>query len=235
MKKINTVGIIFATSILFSSLASFAADKQKDDFALLDGKIKTSIDLFDEMMDMPDSAIPVDLLSNCSGVAIFPGVLSGGLMIGGRYGKGIILARDPKTGKWSPPSFFTLKGLSYGLQIGGQAIDLILVITTQRGMESFLKNNVTLGGDLAAAAGPIGRDAAADTDLKFKASIFSYSRSKGLFLGISLKGVSIKPDLKANKDYYGKELTAEEIFYDSKVKPTESIKKLIEVLGAYSK
>lgn len=226
---------VTAVLLFLFAVTSFAADKEKDAYSALDEKIKTSVDLFDEMMDMPDSAIPVDLLSRCSGVAIFPGVLSGGLMIGGRYGKGIILSRDPKTGKWSPPAFFTLKGLSYGLQIGGQAIDLILVITTERGMKSFLESNITLGGDLAAAAGPVGRNAAADTDLKLKSSIFSYSRSKGLFLGISLKGVSIKPDLKANKDYYGTELSAKDILFGQKAKATPSSRKLIEVLDAYAK
>ncbi|MCM8778353.1 MAG: lipid-binding SYLF domain-containing protein [Candidatus Omnitrophica bacterium] len=233
MKKI--LGLVWLVLFFMSIVTLAETGKEKTEKELLDEKILTALDILEEMMGMPDNAIPTDLLAKASGIAIFPGVLSGGLMIGGRYGKGIILSRDPKTGRWSPPAFYTLKGLSYGLQVGGQAIDLIMVITTERGMKAFLENKITLGGDLAAAAGPMGRDASADTDWKLKANIFSYSRSKGLFLGISLKGVAMSPDNEANKKYYGKELTAEEILFGQKVKATPSAQRLIEALGTYAK
>ena len=165
--------------------------------AKLDRRIEECTDLFEEVMQMPDKAIPEDLLSKCSGVAIFPSVLKGGFFIGGRYGKGVVLYRDKRTGKWSTPAFYTIGGLSYGLQIGGQAIDLILVITSKRGVKALLDDSVTLGGDLAASAGPMGRNAEAETDLYLKAGILSYSRSRGLFAGISLKGGLIKQDKEA--------------------------------------
>ena len=199
----------------------------------LDERILECADVFEEIMDMPDSAIPQDLLSKCYGIAIFPSVLKGGFIVGARYGKGIILYHDRKSNRWSAPAFFTIKGLSYGLQVGGQAIDLILIITNDRGMKSFLDNSITLGGDLAVAAGPVGRDVEASTDLKLKAGILSYSRSKGLFAGISLKGAVIKQDQKSNESYYGNDITAEEILFEAKVNPTLSGKKLIRVLESY--
>lgn len=203
--------------------------------AKLDRRIEECTDLFEEVMQMPDKAIPEDLLSKCSGVAIFPSVLKGGFFIGGRYGKGVVLYRDKRTGKWSTPAFYTIGGLSYGLQIGGQAIDLILVITSKRGMKSLIKNSVTLGGDLAASAGPIGRNVEAGTDLLLKAGILSYSRSRGLFAGIALKGAVIKPDIETNKSYYSEDVTAEDILFNKKVKPTPTGRQLINILGKYSK
>lgn len=201
---------------------------------VLDKRILECADLFDEIMQMPDEAIPEELLLKCSAVAIFPSVLKGGFIIGGRYGKGVILHRDNETGKWSAPVFCTIRGISYGFQIGGQAIDLILVITNERGLKSLLESNITLGGDLAASAGPVGRNAEVSTDLMLKAGIFSYSRSKGLFAGISLKGSVVKLDKRSHREYYGQDLTAEEILFEGKVKLTSAGKQLIEVLEIYS-
>lgn len=225
MKTKREIVFVFICVVLCSVVVPLYAEDN-----VLDKRIQECTDLFQEVMQMPDEAIPKDLLSKCSGVAIFPSVLKGGFIIGARYGKGVILYRDKETGKWSAPVFCTIKGLSYGLQIGGQAIELILVITNERGIKSLLKSKVTLGGDLAASAGPVGRDAEASTDLMLKASIFSYSRSKGLFAGISLKGAVIKQEVKSNKSYYGKNVTPEEILFEEKVKPTLSGEQLIKVL-----
>ncbi len=232
MRKIVLFPIIIAGLLLVSSGILQAEDT---DVSRLDERIQNCISLFEEIMQMPDKGIPEDLLADSCGIAIFPSVIKGGFIIGGRYGKGIVLYHNPETGEWSAPAFYTVKGLSYGLQIGGQAIDLILVVTTDRGMRSFLNNELSLGGDVAVAAGPVGRTAAADTDLRLKASIFSYSRSKGLFAGISLKGAIIRPDDKANEKYYGQKLTPEDILYAGKVKPTPTAQQLIEVLEKYSK
>jgi lipid-binding SYLF domain-containing protein len=231
MKRLIVSSAVVFLMVLLSSIASAS----EETITRLDERIQNCIALLEEIMQMPDKGIPEDLLADCSGIAIFPSVIKGGFIIGGRYGKGVVLRHDPKTGKWSPPAFYTVKGLSYGLQIGGQAIDLVLVITTDRGMKSFLEDELSLGGDIGVAAGPVGRTAAADTDLKLKASIFSYSRSKGLFAGISLKGAVIKPDDKANEKYYGKALTPEEILFENKVQPTATARQLIDVLEKYSK
>lgn len=226
--------LIFWTVFLLLLLPSVASAGEEST-ARLDERIQNCTALLEEIMQMPDKGIPEDLLAGCSGIAIFPSVIKGGFIIGGRYGKGVVLRHNPQTGEWSAPAFYTVKGLSYGLQIGGQAIDLVLVITTDRGMKSFLEDELSLGGDIGIAAGPVGRTAAADTDLKLKASIFSYSRSKGLFAGISLKGAVIKPDDKANEKYYGEALTPEEILFENKVQPTATARQLIEVLKKYSK
>lgn len=219
--------LVFASFILPASTA-FADD------AKLNRRVEECADLLEEIMQMPDKAIPEDLLSKSAGVAIFPSVLKGGFFLGGRYGKGVVLYHDKKTGRWSAPAFYTIGGLSYGLQIGGQAIDLILVITSKRGMESLLKDNITLGGDLAASAGPMGRNAEASTDLLLKAGILSYSRSRGLFAGISIKGAVFKLDSESNKSYYGEDVTAEEILFKRTVRPTPAGRELIKTLRKYS-
>lgn len=200
------------------------------DTASLDMRIDECKDLIDEVMEMPDKAIPAKLLAKCSGIAIFPSVLKGGFIFGGRFGRGVVLYHDKDTGTWSAPSFYTIAGGSWGLQIGGQVIDLILVITNERGMKGLLQDRFTIGGDIAASAGPVGRNAEVGTDLLLKAGIVSYSRSKGLFAGIALKGAVVMPDKEANMTYYGKELSAEEILMGKKVRPTRTAHELINTL-----
>lgn len=223
MKKLSVLIICFFVLCLSASRAD--ADRAK-----LDMRIDECKDLLEEAMQMPDKSIPIKLLKDASGIAIFPSVIKGGFVFGGRYGKGLVLYHDRDTGTWSAPSFYTIAEGSWGLQIGGQVIDLILVITNQRGIKGLLQDKFTIGGDIAAAAGPVGRNAEVGTDLLLKAGILSYSRSKGLFAGITLKGAVIMPDKEANKIYYGKELSAEEILLGKKVKPTQTARKLINTL-----
>lgn len=223
MKKLSRLVICLAVACLSVSVA--AAQEAK-----LDMRIDECKDLLEEVMEMPDKSIPTDLLENCSGVAIFPSVIKGGFVFGGRYGKGVVLHRDKKTGDWSAPSFYTIAGGSWGLQIGGQVIDLVLVIPSERGMKGLLQNKFTIGGDAAVSAGPIGRNAEAGTDLLLKGGVLSYSRSKGLFAGISLKGAVIMPDNKANELYYKQQLSTEDILMARKVKPTKTAKELIRIL-----
>ena len=229
MKK-GAVGVLlcFAVIYLFSSIV-YAED------AKLDMRIDECRELVDEIMQMPEESIPRDLLADAKGIAIFPSVIKGGFILGARYGKGVLLHRDKKTGKWSAPSFYTLAGGSWGLQIGGQVIDLILVITNERGMKSLLQNKFTMGADAAVAAGPVGRNTEAATDLHLKANILSYSRSKGLFAGVTLKGAVVSPDNKANELYYGKMVSAEEILIEGDVKPSREAKKLINTIRKYSR
>jgi len=201
----------------------------------LNKRVEQCTAVLDEIMQMPEYSIPEDLLSKSSAIAIFPNTLKGGFIWGGRYGQGVIIARDPKTKKWSSPAFFTIGGVSWGLQIGGEAIDLILVIIGQDALDGFLMDNVTLGGDASVAAGPVGRDADASTDLLLKGGIFSYSRTKGLFAGVALKGAVITPNNVANRTFYGEDLSSKEILVEGKAGMPEPAKELIKTLSEYSK
>jgi lipid-binding SYLF domain-containing protein len=156
-------------------------------------------------MDAPDSAIPDSIMGGAKCIAIIPSSLKAGFIIGANYGKGVATCRTAKG--WSAPAFFRLTGGSFGLQIGGQASDLVLVIRTDRGMQNLLQSKFKMGGDASAAAGPVGRDAQAATDLTMRAQILTYSRARGLFAGISLNGSVINQDGADTRAFYGKEYT----------------------------
>ena len=157
----------------------------------------------DEVMVAADKSIPRAILEKAEGIAVFPSLIKGGIVVGGQRGRGILSARDKKTGGWSSPAFLTITGGSIGAQFGAQAIDLVLVINNQRGLEQLVKNQFKVGADAAVAAGPVGRDASASTDLQMRAQILSYSRSRGLFAGVTLNGSTIRQDRDANERYYG--------------------------------
>ena len=160
-----------------------------------------------EISEAPDKGIPQDLLDKCACVAVIPGLKKGGFIVGGAYGKGLMSCRtDLGDGPWSAPSMLLLEGGSFGLQIGVQSVDLILVIMNVSGLESLLNSKFTLGGDASVAAGPVGRTAAAETDAWMSAKILAYSRAKGLFGGLVLKGGVIRPDHDANQVLYGKQV-----------------------------
>jgi lipid-binding SYLF domain-containing protein len=171
-------------------------------------------------------------MSRAQAVIIFPGMLKGGFLIGARYGKGVATVRDSKTGHWGPPSFITTLGGSFGLQIGVQAVDLVLVIMTEKGIKGLLNNNFTLGGDIAVTAGPVGRHAEMGVDILLQGDMYSYSRSKGIFGGVSLKGTIIKQNVSYNEAHYNAKLTPEEIMIDGKVKNVpESSRQFIHYLN----
>jgi len=225
--KINffSIGITLLCCVLFSAVC-FAGK--------LEERVENSTDVINEIMGIPEKGIPSDLLKYCRAVAIFPNVLKGGFIFGVKGGKGVICAHDPETGTWSAPAFFTIGGGSWGLQIGAESIDLVLVIMSKRGLDSLLTSKVKLGGDVGVAAGPVGRRAEAGMDILFKAEILSYSRSKGLFAGLSLEGATIFQNQDANRAFYGKELSARDILIDKKINPTPLGQKLINTLQKYS-
>ena len=163
-----------------------------------------------EIMGAPDQGIPGDLLEKAHAIAIIPHVIKGAMGIGGRYGKGLI-ARRNDAGEWTAPAFITIGGGSVGFQIGATATDLVLVFTNEDGLKPLLKGKFTVGGDASVAAGPVGRTASGSTDITLSSAIYSYSRSKGLFAGISLEGASITMDDSANQAVYGGALTGEDI------------------------
>jgi len=188
--------------------------------------------VFREIMDTPDKGIPTELLEKAECVAVFPSVLKAGFIVGGRGGRGVASCRTASG--WSAPAYFNLGGGSFGLQIGAQSTDFVLLFMNKEGMNSLLSNEFTLGADASVAAGPVGRQAGAETDLKLNAQILSYSRSKGLFAGLELKGVVIKPDKDDMRDVYGEGVTAKEVLKDNKVTAPVSVRAFPIALGRYS-
>jgi lipid-binding SYLF domain-containing protein len=176
-------------------------------------RLRESIAVLNEVMTTSDTSIPASIASKAEAIAIFPGTLKGGFIVGGMRGRGILSARTE--GGWSAPTFMTLTGGSIGLQIGGQAADLVLVIMNRRGLEQFVRNQFKLGADAAVAAGPVGRDAQATTDLQLRAEILSYSRARGLFAGVTINGSTVRADLDANQRFYGKRLTGPQLVLDN--------------------
>lgn len=164
-------------------------------------KVNVSAEVLQEIMAIPEKSIPPTLLRNAYAVAIIPGVIKGAFFIGGRHGKGVILVRQ-NTGSFGPPAFISLTGGSLGFQFGAQSTDIILVFKSRKSVDGIINGKFTIGADASAAAGPVGRSAAAKTDIVFKAEIYSYSRSRGLFAGVSLEGAALEIDGGANGNFY---------------------------------
>ena len=177
-------------------------------------RLETAITVLEEITSAPDSAIPQGILKNAEAIAIIPNTLKAGFIFGGHRGKGVISSRN-ELDEWSQPAFLTLTGASFGLQIGGQAIDLVLVIMNRRGLENLLQNEFKIGGDASAVIGPVGRDVEASTDLYLRAKILSYSRTRGLFAGITLKGSTITADRDANERFYGQPFESAALVLDN--------------------
>jgi SH3 domain-containing YSC84-like protein 1 len=184
-----------------------------------------------EIMNVPDN-IPQQVLEKAECVIVFPSVLKAAFVVGASYGRGAMVCRTGKDfrGPWGAPAMFALEGGSVGFQIGGQATDLVLLIMNDRGASSILESKVKLGGDASIAAGPVGRDAAANTDAFMRAEILSYSRTRGLFAGISLEGSTLRPDDDATADVYGRKLTAKEIVLHGEAHVPSSGRLLVSVL-----
>lgn len=191
--------------------------------------------VFKEILDIPDG-IPKDLLNKAECVIVIPSTLKFAFGVGGDFGRGAISCRTGQhfTGRWSAPALFALEGANIGFQIGGQATDFVLLVMNPRGAESILGSKVKLGADASAAAGPKGRTAAADTDIVMKAEVLSYSRSRGLFAGISLEGSTLRSDGSANRKLYGRSLSAKEIVREGKVGVPASGSEFVALLDKHS-
>ena len=188
--------------------------------------------VFSEIMGTPDKGIPKELLESAKCVAVFPNVIKAGFIVGGRGGRGVASCRTGNS--WSSPAFFNLGGGSIGLQIGAQSTDFVLLFMSNDGMNSLLTDSFTLGGDSSVAAGPVGRQAGADTDLKLTSKILSYSRSKGLFAGLELKGVVIKQDKDDISSVYGTGVTAKEVLNGGKVTTPAAVRAFPIMLSRYT-
>jgi SH3 domain-containing YSC84-like protein 1 len=197
----------------------------------VDDRINESATVMKEILGMPDG-IPKDLLNHADCVVIYPSVKKAAFIVGGSYGRGLITCRKGEdfSGPWSAPAMFALEAGSFGFQIGGQSTDFVLLIMNQSGADSVMTSKVKLGADASIAAGPKGRDAAAATDIVMKAEILSYSRSQGLFAGVSLEGSTLRSDDGANKTLYGRDISAKEIVREGKVPPPASAKRLLLIL-----
>lgn len=189
--------------------------------------------VLEELMAFDETSIPEDMLRKCAGIMIFPSVIKGGFIVGGTFGRGVVLSRQG--GKWSPPAFVDFGGGSFGFQIGLQSIDLIMVFRTKRGLNALLSSKVKLGGDIGVAAGPVGRRMEASTDLQLKAEVLSYSRTKGLFAGFSLEGSGVVVNDGLAEKYYGDKWTVDDIIFHGKAAAPATAKDLMKVLVKYSK
>lgn len=187
-------------ALIVFALGSHAVVAQTGGEAL---RVANATKVLDEVMGAADKGVPSSIMESALGIAVFPSLLKGGLVFGAQHGRGILSVRDKKGGGWSSPAFLTITGGSFGAQIGGQAIDLILVIKDQRGLEQLVSNQFKVGADASVAAGPVGREASAATDIQMRAQILSYSRSRGLFAGVTLNGSTIRQDRDANDRFYG--------------------------------
>src|SRR5215472_16037584 len=208
MKK----ALVFAIAILLAC-PTFAVDKSSEQ-----KRLASCGQVFKEIMDIPDG-IPKTVLNKAECVIVFPTVIKFALGVGGDFGRGAISCRTGQhfTGRWSAPALFALEGANIGFQIGGQATDFVLLVMNPKGANSILSSKVKLGADASAAAGPKGRTAAADTDIVMRAEVLSYSRSRGLFAGVSLEGSTLRSDGSANRKLYGRSLNAKEIVREGKV------------------
>jgi len=188
-----------------------------------------------EILDVPDG-IPRSLLDRARCVVVVPSVLKAAFVFGGAYGRGAMVCRTGKRyeGPWGAPSMFALEGASFGFQIGGEATDYVFLIMDNRGAHSLMKSKVKLGGDASVAAGPVGRTAAADTDAFMRAEILTYSRARGVFVGVSLEGSTLRPDGSANRNLYGRRISPEEIVRESTVKAPPAADQLIHRLQTAS-
>jgi lipid-binding SYLF domain-containing protein len=180
---------------------SVAADDQPKESKAQD-RVQAAADVLDEIQGAPDKGIPQEVLGSAECVAVVPSMLKGGFIVGAKYGRGLASCRTPKG--WSAPAFFVVTGGSFGFQIGGQAVDLVMLIMNKDGMKHLLSSEFELGADASVAAGPVGRHAEGNTDWKMRAEVLTYSRARGLFAGVTLNGASIKQDKDSTREFYGR-------------------------------
>src|SRR5437870_2667073 len=192
----------FLAVVALLCVASIALASDPDEENKAEDRIKAAANVLDEIQSAPDQGVPEEVLGSAECVAIVPSMLKGGFILAARYGRGVASCRTPKG--WSAPAFFTVEGGSVGFQIGGQAVDLVMLIMNKEGMNNLLSSKFQLGADASVAAGPVGRHAAADTDWKMRAQVLTYSRARGVFAGVSLDGARIKQDKDSTRDFYGR-------------------------------
>jgi SH3 domain-containing YSC84-like protein 1 len=232
MKKILSIVLAAAlcTPLLLAPAPARADDKSHDE-----DRLDNAGQVLKEIMNIPDD-IPQSLLDKADCVIVIPSVLKAAFIVGGSYGRGAMTCRSGQDfqGPWGAPTMMALEGGSFGFQLGGQATDFVLLVMNHDGARSILSSKVKLGGDASAAAGPVGRDAEADTDVTLRAEVLTYSRARGLFAGISLEGSTLRPDNDANERIYGRKLDAKDLALHGAVPIPQSAHLLIETLNQRS-
>jgi lipid-binding SYLF domain-containing protein len=220
----RSISKVVLTAVLLAlvGLPALAGERQRI-------KLRAAVEVWKELMEVPDRKVPKRLLDEARCVAVIPGVIKGAFVWGGRHGRGVLTCRRGEG--WSAPIFVSLSGGSFGFQIGGQASDFVLFFVTDRSVRSLLKSEFTFGGDASVAAGPLGRSAEMATDLKLKAEIYSYAKSRGLFAGISIEGARLAANQKWIQHYYGRRLWPESVLYEDAVaSPPPEAKRFLAVL-----
>jgi len=215
--------------VLMLAFAGFAT--AADDAVERVGEAKT---VFQEIMGTPDKGIPRDLIEKAHCVVIVPSVKRAGFIVGGQYGKGVATCRQPQGSGWTGPSTIRVEGGSFGLQIGGGETDIVMMVMNESGANKLMKSEFTLGGEGAVMAGPVGRSTSAETDAYFRAEILSWSRSRGLFAGVALKGSTLRSDDSDNKKLYGKDVKHEDILH-GRVPAPAAAKPLLDTLNQFSR
>src|ERR1022692_3801931 len=193
--------LVMLTLVALLCAVAFAADDQAKESKATD-RVQAAADVLNQIESAPDSGIPREILSKAECVAVVPSLLKGGFIVGAKYGRGLASCRTPKG--WSAPAFFMTTGGSVGFQIGGQAVDLVMLIMNNDGMQHLLSSKFALGADASVAAGPVGRHAEGNTDWKMRAQVLTYSRARGIFAGVSLNGAVVKQDKDSTREFYGR-------------------------------
>ena len=196
--------LLLLTLVVWLCSCVYAADEPAKESKATD-RVQAAADVLNAIQSAPDSGVPNEILSRADCVAVVPSMLKGGFVVGGKYGRGLASCRTPKG--WSAPAFLTVKGGSFGFQIGGQAVDLVMLIMNNEGMQRLLSSQFALGADASVAAGPVGRHAEGNTDWKMRAQVLTYSRARGVFAGVSLNGAVVKQDKDSTRDFYGHMVT----------------------------
>jgi lipid-binding SYLF domain-containing protein len=227
--KIATVFVLSVTLLAGAALAARKPQLTND----VKNRLTNATEVFREIMNSPDKTIPQDLLDSSQCIAIIPGMKKGAFIFGGVYGKGFVSCRNKDGVGWTAPGAVTVEGGSFGLQIGGEETDVVLLLMNKHAENSLLSSQFTIGADASAAAGPVGRTATAQTDAYMSAEILSYSRSRGVFAGVSLKGSTLRQDKDVNDEIYGKGLTNKQII-EGQVKPPAPVEPLVSVLDKFS-
>ncbi len=221
--------LALATMAFVLSNLTWAADDK--DESNINKRIDAAANVLNEIMATPDKAIPDSIMSDARCIAVIPSMIKVAIGIGGNHGKGVATCRTPNG--WSAPAPITIAGGSWGLQLGGQAVDLVMVVTNDQGMQHLLSSKFKLGADASAAAGPVGRDATAGTDVKLRAEVLTYSRTRGLFAGIDLSGAVINQDKDSTTILYGKMIPFETIL-NGKVAPPSGSSSFLAAVSKYS-
>ena len=221
-----SIVVVFA---LTSPVTAQQSDKQSSE---AERAVEAS-SVLTEIMNIPENSVPEELMRRAHGIAVIPHVVKGAFGIGGQWGKGLMSQRH-ENGAWSPPAYVEVGGGSFGLQIGVQASDIVLVFTDEDGLKGLLKGKLKLGADASVTAGPVGRKAEIGTDVLLQSAVFAYSRSKGLFAGISLDGTVVSIDDSANRKAYGKSVTGEEILLGKAVQTNPTVDPFLKVLAKVS-